>query len=170
MFKFVLYSIQVIFFQDSKFISSLEKWTSRDFMNIVINNFLNWWHLRDFIKNRKNEVTSNDCLKHFHRMRIWEWHFTKQNFTCMIKLISFDLCSRIFETRRLITWQMKELTFCQTIIVIDSSRARMNFKKMLSVLKSSMKYRNQTWYYRVECDRNNIRSLQELMFSWVKFM
>ena len=80
MFKFVSYSIQDIFFQDSKFISSLEEWISRNFMNIVINDSLNRWHLKNFIKNDKNEITFNDCLKHFHRMKIWECHITKQNF------------------------------------------------------------------------------------------
>ena len=154
MFKFILYSIQVIFSWDSKFISSLEKWTSKDFMNIVIDDSLNRWHLRNFIKSHKNKVTFNDCLEHSHKMRIQEYHFAKQSFTCMIKSISFDLCSRIFKARRLITWRVKELAFCWTVIVIDSSQAYMNLENMLSVLKSSMKYRDQTWYYRVKCDRN----------------
>ena len=64
----------------------------------------------------------------------------------------------------------RELTFCWINIVIDSSRARINIKKMSSVLKSSMKYWNKTWYYRVERDCNNILFLRRLMFSWMKFL
>ena len=50
------------------------------------------------------------------------------------------------------TW--RKLTFCWINVVIDSSRTRMSIEKMSSVLKSSMKYRDKTWYYRVERDRN----------------
>ena len=80
MFKFVLYSTRIIFLRDSKFIFSLEEWISRDLMNIVINDFLNRWSLRNFIERHKNEVTSNDCLKHSHRIKIRECHFAKQSF------------------------------------------------------------------------------------------
>ena len=87
MFKFVSYSIRNIFFRDSKFISSLEKWISKVFMNNVIDDFLSRWHLKKFIKSHKNEITFNDCLKHFHKMRIRKCHFAKQRFACMIKSI-----------------------------------------------------------------------------------
>ena len=80
MFKFILYSTRIIFLQDSKFIFSLKKWISRDFMNIVIDDFLSRWHLKNFIKSHKSEVTSNDCLEHFHRMKIRECHLAKQSF------------------------------------------------------------------------------------------
>ena len=107
MFRLVLYLTQNIFSRDSKFISSLEEWTSRALMNNVIDDSLNRWHLKKFIKNHKNEVTSSDCLKHFHKMRIQECHLAKQHFACIIKsiivrLVFSSLRSAIFEARRLI--------------------------------------------------------------------
>ena len=107
MFRLVSYSTWDIFFRDSKFISSLEEWTSRALMNNVIDDSLNRWHLKKFIKNHKNEVMFNDCLKHFHKMRIRECHLAKQRFACIIKSITIrfmlsSLRSAIFKARRLI--------------------------------------------------------------------
>ena len=155
MFEFVLYSIRNVFFRDSKFISSLEEWISKILMNNVIDDFLNRWHLKKFIKSHKNEITFNNCLKHFHKMRIRECHFAKKRFACMIKsiIVWFVLSSLRSETfNRLIS---KKLTFCQLNVVINSNRIRINIEKKSSVLKSLMKYRDKTWYYRVERDRNN---------------
>ena len=96
MFKFVLYSIQNIFFRDSKFISLNKTWISKNFINIVIDDFLNRWHLRNFIKNDKNEVTFNDCLKHSHKIKIRKCHIAKQSFArifdryCLICVFEFS--------------------------------------------------------------------------------
>ena len=155
MFEFISYLTRIIFFWDLKFIFSLEKWISRDFMNIIINDSLSRWHLKNIIERHKNEVTSSDCLKHSHKMRIRECHFTKQSFARIFDRYHSIRALEIFEARRLIAWRVKKSTFCQTIVLIDSSRVRMNFEKMSSVLKSLMKYWGQTWYHRVNRDRNN---------------
>ena len=107
MFKFVSYSTWNIFFRDSKFISSLEEWISKDFMNIVIDDSLSWWHLKDFIKSDKNEVTFNDCLEHFHKMKIRECHIAKQNF------------SRIFDWYRLIRVQDSRSAMSSRLILMN---------------------------------------------------
>ena len=57
------------------------------------------------------------------------------------------MLDRLILTRRQLFW---------IDVVIDSSRVCTNVKKMTSILKSSMKYREKTWYYRVERDCNNI--------------
>ena len=111
MFEFVSYSTQNIFYRDSKFIFSLEEWTSRDFINNVINNFLSRWHLKKFIKNHKNKITFNDCLEYFWKMKIQECHLAKQSFVCMIKsiivrFVLLSLWSAMFDRLTL-----KELTF-----------------------------------------------------------
>ena len=155
MFQLVLYSTRNVFFRDSKFISSLEKWISRDLMNNVIDDFLSRWHLKNFIKNDKNEITFNDCLEHFHKMKIRECHIAKQSF------------ARIFDRYRSTrAWNLQSamsnrLTLTSQNdswidVVIDSKRICINVERMSSVLKSSMKYRDKTWYYRVKRDRNSL--------------
>ena len=156
MFEFVSYLIRSTFFRDSKFISSLEEWISKAFMNNVIDNFLSRWHLKKFIKNHKNEITSSDCLKHFYKMRIRECHLAKQRFACIIISI---IVRFVFSNSRNATFDRltsKKLTLCRLNVVIDSNRIYINIEKKLFVLKFLMKYRDKTWYYRVKRDRNNI--------------
>ena len=143
MFKFISYLIWNIFFRDSKFISSLEEWISRDFMNIVINDSLSRWHLRNFIKSDKNKVTFNDCLEHSHRMKIRECHIAKQSFARI-----FD---RYYSTRVQDLWSVmfnhlisKNQDDSWIDVVIDSRRACILVKKMLFVLRFSMKYWEKT--------------------------
>ena len=154
MFKLVSHSIWDIFFQNSKFIFSLEKWTSRILMNNIIDDSLNRWHLMKFIKSHKNEVMFNDCLKHFHRMRIRECHLAKQRFACIIKLIIVQLVLLSLRSATSDRLTSKELTLCRLNVVIDLNRARICIEKKSSVLRSLMKYWSKTWYYRVERDCN----------------
>ena len=139
MFEFVSHSIRNIFFWNSKFILSFEKWILRDFMNIVIDDFLNRWHLKNFIKSDKNEITSSDCLEHSHKMKIQKCHIVKQSFARI-----FD---RYCSTR---AWNLRNAMInCLSLtnqddswidVVIDSIWIRINVEKMSSVVKFSMKY------------------------------
>ena len=133
MFKFVLYSIRNIFFRDSKFIFSLKKWISKNFMNIVIDDFLNQWHLKNFIKNDKNEVTFNDCLKHSHKMKIQKCHIAKQSFArifdryCLIR--AWNLWSAMFNHLILTNQDNSWIN-----VVINSKRICIFVEKMSFVL------------------------------------
>ena len=164
LFKFVLYSIRSIFFRDSKFISSLEKWTSKNFMNIVIDNSLNRWNLRNFIKNNKNEITFSDCLKHFHKVKIPECHIVKQNFVCIFNQYR-STCVHDFQSAMSNCLISTSQDDSWIDVVINARRVCIFIEKMLFVLKSLIKYQEKTWYYRVEHDCNK---KQQREYIWLK--